>query len=122
LVNLFVQFLCFQVYSGPLSLYPALAVGTLAGLGVKYVLDKKWIFYHTTQNSRDEARKFILYSCLGVATTAIFWGTEIIFDLFVAGPAAKYLGGGIGLIIGYLVKYRLDKRFVFIHHQKEAVT
>jgi hypothetical protein len=33
LVNLFVQFLYFQVYSGSLSLYPALAVGTLAGLG-----------------------------------------------------------------------------------------
>jgi len=59
------------------------------------VLDKKWIFYHTTRNGQNEARKFILYSCLGVATTIIFWGTEIIFDLFVAGTAAKYPGRGI---------------------------
>jgi hypothetical protein len=28
--------------------------------------------------------------------------------------AARYAGGFAGLAIGYLVKYRLDKRFVFL--------
>jgi len=26
----------------------------------------------------------------------------------------RYLGGAIGLTLGYVIKYRLDKRFVFV--------
>ncbi len=120
LFNLLFQYLSFLVYTGFGSLYVAMFFGTLAGLVVKYILDKKFIFYHATIDKKDDAKKFVLYSLMGVFTTIIFWGTEIAFDTLSQDPNAKYLGAVIGLSIGYVIKYFLDKKYVFIH--KEEVT
>jgi len=46
-------------------------------------------------------------------TTFIFWGTEIGFDAFFENENAKYFGAVIGLSIGYIIKYFLDKKYVF---------
>ncbi|MEA2071990.1 MAG: GtrA family protein [Campylobacterota bacterium] len=113
LVNLAFQYLSFLVYSGFLSLYVAMFMGTLAGLILKYILDKKYIFFHETKSKKDDGKKFFLYSLMGVFTTFIFWGFEIGFDYFLAFENAKYLGAVVGLSIGYIVKYNLDKKFVF---------
>ncbi|MCY4178204.1 MAG: GtrA family protein, partial [Endozoicomonadaceae bacterium] len=51
---------------------------------------------------------------MGLATTAIFWGTEYFFQIIFKTDFMRYTGGIIGLIAGYLIKYRLDKRFVFV--------
>lgn len=115
LVNLLFQYLSFRLYNGYASLYLAMFIGTLAGLMTKYILDKKWIFYHIPKDKKDDAKKFILYSVMGVFTTIIFWGTEIAFDYLFANPNAKYLGAIIGLSVGYVIKYHLDKNYVFIH-------
>ena len=69
---------------------------------------------------KDDAKNFVLYSLMGVFTTIIFWGTEIAFDALSQNPNSKYLGAIIGLSIGYIIKYFLDKKFVFIH--KEIAT
>lgn len=87
--------------------------GTLAGLVLKYILDKKYIFFHETKGAKDNTKKFMLYSLMGVFTTFIFWGFEIGFDYAFESENAKYLGAIIGLAIGYVVKYTLDKKFVF---------
>ena len=50
---------------------------------------------------------------MGVATTLIFWGSEIIFNLLFKADIVKYIGAAVGLTIGYIIKYQLDKRFVF---------
>ena len=113
IVNLGFQYLSFLVYSGFLALYVAMFVGTLAGLILKYVLDKKYIFFHETKSKKEDGKKFLLYSLMGVFTTFIFWGFEIGFDYLFEDENAKYLGGLIGLAIGYVVKYNLDKKFVF---------
>jgi len=118
LVNLLFQWLSFRLYDGMGSLYLAMAVGTLAGLVVKYVLDKKWIFYHTPKDRKDDARKFFLYSFMGVFTTLIFWGTEMAFYYLIPHPNAKYIGAVLGLSIGYVTKYFLDKKYVFIHKEE----
>ena len=34
----------------------------------------------------------------------------------------RYLGGVIGLSIGFYVKYRLDKKFVFVNSSNEAMS
>lgn len=120
LFNLLFQYLSFLVYSDLAALYVAMFFGTLAGLVVKYLLDKKFIFYHEVEDKRDDAKKFALYSLMGVFTTIIFWGTEIAFDTFSQDPDAKYIGAVIGLSIGYVIKYFLDKKFVFIHKQEVA--
>lgn len=113
MVNLGFQYLSFYVYDGFLSLYIAMFNGTLAGLILKYILDKKFIFYHETKSKKDDGKKFFLYSLMGVFTTFIFWGFEIGFDYIFANENAKYLGAVIGLALGYLIKYNLDKKFVF---------
>ena len=121
LFNLLFQYLSFLGYSGFGSLYVAMFFGTLAGLVAKYILDKKFIFYHTPTDKKDDAKKFVLYSLMGVFTTIIFWGTEITFDTLSQDPNAKYLGAVIGLSIGYVIKYFLDKKYVFIHKEEVAV-
>lgn len=118
LFNLLFQYFSFGLYSGFGSLYIAMFIGTLAGLVIKYILDKKFIFYHQAKDKKDDAKKFILYSLMGVFTTIIFWGTEIAFDTLFQDKNAKYMGAIIGLSIGYVVKYFLDKRYVFIDKEK----
>ena len=113
LVNLSFQHLSFLAYDQTGALYLAMIMGTGAGLICKYVLDKKYIFYHTPENKSQDAKKFMLYTLTGVLTTFIFWGAEIGFDYFLKTNWAKYLGAVMGLSIGYIAKYQLDKHYVF---------
>jgi putative flippase GtrA len=83
------------------------------GLVVKYVLDKRWIFYDETRGARAQGRQFFLYSLMGVATTAIFWVTETAFWLIWGTDFARETGAVLGLMVGYTTKYLLDRRFVF---------
>jgi len=112
-VNIGAQIVTIELYRGLYAIGLSMAVGTGAGLITKYVLDKIFIFKHQTSGAAHEARTFGLYTLMGGVTTAVFWGTEYIFHLIFATDALRYLGGVIGLIIGYIIKYALDKRFVF---------
>lgn len=113
-VNLLFQYLSLLIYAGFLSLYIAMVAGTLFGLITKYILDKKYIFYHTPKDKKDDTKKFMTYALMGVFTTIIFWGTEIFFDMLFTADYAKYLGAILGLSVGYVIKYFLDKKFVFL--------
>ncbi|AXK49654.1 polysaccharide biosynthesis protein GtrA [Aliarcobacter trophiarum LMG 25534] len=113
IINLFTQFISLAIYSQDFSLYIAMFFGTLTGLIAKYILDKKYIFYYVVKDKKEDSQKFILYSIMGVFTTLIFWGFEIGFDYIFDSEIAKYIGAIIGLSIGYIVKYFLDKKFVF---------
>ena len=86
---------------------------TIGGLGMKYILDKIFVFNYKTKNFSEDGKKFIIYSLLGVVTTIIFWSVEIAFDTLSDSPIAKYLGALLGLSIGYVIKYYLDRRYVF---------
>jgi hypothetical protein len=112
-LNLLAQALSLSLYAGRNSLYVAMAVGTATGLISKYTLDKRYIFDYRPVSRLDDAQRFVYYTATGVITTAIFWGTEIAFDALWHNEFAKYLGAAIGLGVGYLLKYWLDKRFVF---------
>ena len=113
MLNLLFQYISFLLYNGFLSLYLAMFIGTLSGLIIKYILDKKYIFFHKTKTYKENGKKFLLYSLMGIFTTFIFWGFEIGFDYIFSYENAKYIGAIIGLSIGYIVKYFLDKKFVF---------
>jgi putative flippase GtrA len=95
----------------PLAL--SIAAGTIVGFAVKYVLDKKWIFYDPFTSHRDEARKISLYGLFSVITTLVFWGFEVTFWTIWRTDFAKYAGAVLGLAIGYTAKYVLDQAFVF---------
>ena len=113
IINLFTQFISLAIYSQNFSLYIAMFFGTITGLIAKYILDKKYIFYYVVKDKKEDSQKFILYSIMGVFTTLIFWGFEIGFDYIFDSEIAKYIGAIIGLSIGYITKYFLDKKFVF---------
>jgi putative flippase GtrA len=113
LINLSIQEGVVRTYDGSFAIYLAMALGTLAGLVSKYLLDKKTIFQFITTSHREDFIKFTLYGLTGVATTAIFWSFELGFDSLIGGKIARYIGAIIGLSIGYGVKYQLDKRYVF---------
>lgn len=91
----------------------ALGLGTGVGLVVKYILDKRWIFDDRSTGAAAHGRRFALYTVMGVATTVIFWGTQTAFFVIWESQTALYIGGALGLAVGYVVKYRLDKAFVF---------
>ncbi len=102
-----------QFYTGEYQIFLALFVGTATGLIVKYILDKKFIFKHRVDNLAEDSRVFVLYTITGIVTTVIFWGFEFAFDYYYQSKSFRYLGGIIGLSIGYVIKYQLDKRYVF---------
>lgn len=113
ILNLFTQYIFLKMYYGIGSLYLAMFLGTLIGLVIKYILDKNCIFKYKINNKKEELKKIFLYSFLGIFTTLIFWSFEIAFDMIFEYDLAKYVGGSLGLALGYYLKYSLDKKIVF---------
>jgi putative flippase GtrA len=114
-VNLLTQGFVTVLDPTPWSFWTALFAGTGAGLVVKYLLDKQYIFraHHITRPA-ELGRNFLRYASTGLATTAVFWGIQVAFHLgFPSWPDAKYAGGAIGLTLGFVWKYHLDRRYVF---------
>ncbi len=113
LVNLATQRLILARDQDTLHFAAAVGAGTIAGLVVKYVLDKRWIFDDQTAGLASESRKFTLYTTMGLVTTAIFWGTETAFWMIWRTDLMREAGALLGLACGYVVKFQLDRRFVF---------
>jgi putative flippase GtrA len=91
----------------------AVMMGTAVGLVFKYILDKRWIFSDMSMGLKAHSKRFSLYTAMGLVTTALFWGTETAFWLVWQTDAMRELGAVLGLSIGYVAKYNLDRRFVF---------
>ena len=112
-VNIFTQRFVLSINESKLIFFLALLLGTAFGLIVKYFLDKKWIFCDQAKGIKYESRKFGLYTLMGIFSTIIFWSTETIFWIIWQKHNMRELGALIGLFMGYSIKYRLDKYFVF---------
>ncbi len=111
LANLATQRLSLAVF--PNAYIPALAGGTIIGLVVKYALDRTWIFAGAAQARGGQAGTFGLYAATGVVTTLIFWGFETVAWLVWQTHMAREAGAVTGLVLGYAIKYQLDRRYVF---------
>jgi hypothetical protein len=114
--NIGAQDLVVQAYGGRYSILASVVIGTVVGLIVKYNLDKRYIFGFRTKSIAHDTQTFILYTLMGVVTTAIFWGFEFGFNAVFAGKEMRYAGAILGLAIGYIAKYQLDRRYVFNTH------
>ena len=112
-VNLAGQAASSFVYRGKFALIVSMVVGTGAGLLCKYILDKRFILANKNRDASHETTTFLLYSIMGVATTIIFWGSELIFHHMFEAAYMRYVGAVIGLTVGYVAKYWLDKTLVF---------
>ena len=91
----------------------SIIVGTLVGFVMKYVIDKTWTFREAYTSPRGEAQRISLSGLFSVATTLIFWAFELGFHALWQTDFAKYLGAVIGLSIGYVIKFWLDRRHEF---------
>lgn len=111
--NLGAQALSVRVWTGLWHIEISVLIGTAVGLVLKYVLDKIYIFRFKADGALHDLQTFILYTGMGVVTTLVFWGFEFGFYQGFQDKSLRYLGGLIGLVLGYWAKYHLDKRFVF---------
>ena len=119
-INIGSQMLSIWAYKGLYYVEISILVGTAAGLPLRYYLEKRYIFAFTSQNLAHDGRLFIFYSAMGIITTLLFWGTEYAFHLVYNTDEMRYVGGIIGLAFGFYVKYRLDKKFVFVANFSEV--
>ena len=113
LSNIAAQDVTVRYYNGVYAIELSVIVGTAIGLIIKYILDKHFIFKFQTNTAAHNGKTFILYTLMGILTTLIFWGFEFGFNHIFQTKQMRYLGGIIGLSIGYIAKYHLDKHFVF---------
>lgn len=113
IANLAAQRLVLAFGEGAGHFVLAVGLGTAVGLVVKYLLDRRWIFGDRTAGLVATGRQFGRYTATGVVTTAIFWVTETAFWVIWQTHAMREAGAVIGLTIGYVLKYRLDRAFVF---------
>ncbi|MEX3999157.1 GtrA family protein [Paraburkholderia sp. EG285A] len=111
--NLGSQSLAFHLYEGAYAVLISVCVGTGVGLVVKYLLDKAWIFRYEHRSVVHGVRTFTLYVAMGFGTTLVFWAVEFSANALFHNEKARLAGGALGLLIGYVTKYHLDKRFVF---------
>jgi putative flippase GtrA len=114
-VNIGTQELSLMLLSAvPWVVVLSVMAGTGTGLVFKYVWDKLLIFGFRPATASRDLLAFGGYTLTGVGTTATFWGFEFGFDLLFGTKLMRYVGGVIGLAIGYAIKYQLDKRYVFV--------
>jgi putative flippase GtrA len=117
-VNISTQWVVVRAWPWSVTAVAAgIAAGTLTGLLVKYLLDKRWIFRFVTRDTRHDTHTFAMYTLMGGVTTVIFWGSELAFHHIFGSETMRYVGAVIGLAIGYVSKYQLDKRFVFVNRR-----
>lgn len=113
-LNIGAQMISMALYAGPRAVELSILMGTVVGLPLRYILEKRFIFAFKSRGMAHDGRLFVLYGFMGVFTTAVFWGVEYAFHLLFRTDAMRYAGGIIGLAIGYFLKYQLDKKYVFV--------
>lgn len=121
-INIGGQAIIIWLYQGPFAIPLSVLVGTVTGLPIKYVLEKRHIFDFKSENLMHDGRLFMLYTIMSVFTTVLFWGSEYVFHHIFGTNVMRYLGGAVGLSLGYLTKYHLDKRFVFVNRNTANLT
>jgi putative flippase GtrA len=121
LINIGTQMLSLVLYRGKFDIEISIFAGTLAGLPIRYYLEKKYIFQFISKNIVHDGRLFILYIFMAFFTTMIFWATEYSFHLIFLTDHMRYIGAILGLSLGYFIKYKLDKKFVFVSNQSKMM-
>lgn len=117
LANLSAQRVMIMLDDTEIGFIKALALGTLMGLILKYVLDKIWIYEDFDQDLKAHGKKMTRYMGTGIFTTALFWIIETVFWLTWQTDLMREIGAVVGLILGYAIKYHLDKRYVFTNER-----
>jgi putative flippase GtrA len=92
--NILVRELSLRLYDRLYSIIISVLSGTVIGLIVKYLLDKKYIFKHYVNGLINNGKMLAFYISTGIITTLIFWTFEFSFE--------------------YILKYKLDKNLFLV--------
>ncbi len=95
------------------GIYVAIFFGNAAGLVFKFIADKYWVFDDVDPSLVANSKKFALYAFFGVFTTLLFWGFELAFHYAFQSVVMTNVGAVLGLCVGYVIKYNLDKHVTF---------
>lgn len=117
-VNILCQALMIMLYKDIYAIQISVLVGTVVGLPIKYLLEKRYVFQFKSENWNHDRQTLIMYTFMGIFTTAVFISVEFTFHMVFNTDLMRFIGGAIGLIIGNVIKYHLDKRYVFIMELK----
>ena len=101
-------------YRGFLDVEISILLGTLVSVPFRYIVEKTYIFNFTSINLKQDSQIFVLYLYYSIITTLIFWSIEYCFYILFSTNLMRYVGGILGLSIGFFLKYQLDKKYVFI--------
>ena len=113
LINIISQRIIFTLNNSEYVFTMAIITGTITGFISKYYFDKNFIFKDKTSLILDKSKQILKYAYFAVFTTLIFWITEYVFWIIYYTHSAREIGAVIGLSIGYYLKYKLDKKYVF---------
>ncbi len=97
-------------YNFTMELYISMFVGTLVGFFSKFILDTKYIFKNKIKIISNEG---FLYCWFSIFITAVYFAFEVSFGYVFDSIEMRLLGAFIGLNVGYLVKYKVDEKYVF---------
>lgn len=111
IVNLMAQYASHCLfYNFTMELYVSILIGTLVGFFSKFVLDTKYIFKSKIKVISNEG---FLYCWFSIFITAIYFVFELSFGYVFDSIEMRLIGAFIGLNVGYLVKYKVDEKYVF---------
>ena len=109
-LNVLVQHLVFISLTHSHAIFIAMLIGAAVALVAKYFLDRKFVFLKTSSANR---RELFWYALTGGLITIVFFVAEyVIWDAYKTG-LARDIGIVVGMLLGYTLKYFIDKHLVF---------
>ena len=90
----------------------AIFLGTLVGLIIKFFLDKTFIFFDKSKISKKLGKSLVFILQMGFFQQ-LFLGNRVYILDNLENRKHEEIGAVIGLSIGYIIKYKLDKKYVF---------
>lgn len=91
----------------------AMVIATIVSFVFKYFMDKFYVFNSKSETKKEEVKKVFLYGFFSVFTTLIYMVVEFAFHISFSFQHKEELGAMLGLTIGYIVKYIIDKKITF---------
>ena len=96
-------------------------IGSIAAVGITYIikffLDKYIVFKKTETKLKETSLEFIKYFGFAILTTIENVGIQFVLTNYVNAPLE--ISSIIALSIGYLTKFFIDRKFVFVIEKRE---
>jgi len=92
-------------------------IGSIVAVGITYVikffLDKYLVFKKTSLKIKETSQEFFKYFGFAILTTIVNIGVQFILNNFFGAPLEVSVI--VALSIGYVTKFFLDRKYVFIN-------